>query len=62
MVIWQDVSLLGMYAVMDVGGPNASCKEQQLKGQEVHWHKEKQPAVRYRLQTQTCNYVLYALQ
>ena len=31
-----------MNAVMDVSCPDASGKQQQLKGQEVHWHKEQQ--------------------
>lgn len=31
---------LGVYAVMDIGCPHARCKEQQLKCQEVHGHKE----------------------
>lgn len=35
---------------MNVGCPHAGCKEQQLKGEEVHGHKEQQPTVGYRLQ------------
>lgn len=36
---------LGMDTVMYVCGPDASGKQQQLKRQEVHGHKEQHPAV-----------------
>ena len=36
---------------MDVGGPDPSGKQQQLKGQEVHGYNEKHPAVGQRLQS-----------
>ena len=39
-----------MYAVMDVCSPHASCKQQQLKGQEVHRDEEEEPTVRNSLQ------------
>ena len=47
-------NLLGMYAVVNVGCPDPSCKEQQLKGQEVHGHKEQQPTVRNCLHHDNC--------
>lgn len=42
--------LLGMYAVVDVGCPNASRKQQQLKGEKMHGHYKQQQAIWYRLQ------------
>lgn len=47
------LNLLGMYTVMNVGGPDAGGEEQKLKGQEMHGHKEQHPAVWKRLQRQT---------
>ena len=38
-------NLLGMNAVMNIGCPDASCKQQQLERQEVHWNCKQQQAV-----------------
>ena len=42
---------LPIQAVMDVGGPDSSGKQQQLEGQEVHGHNKEHPAVGQRLQS-----------
>ena len=43
-----------MDAVMDVGRPHASRKQQQFMRQEMHWDVQQRPAVRDRLRSQAC--------
>ena len=43
-------TLTSIQAVMNVGCPDSSGKQQQLEGQEVHGHNEEHPAVGQRLQ------------
>lgn len=38
-----------MHTVVDVGGPDAGGKQQQLKGEEVHGYKKEHPTVRHSL-------------
>ena len=42
-------SYLSIHSVVDVGGPQPGCQQQQLKCHEVHRNEQQRPAVRQRL-------------